>query len=208
MLFRSGVVANFSSYGPSSSGVVKPTVASVGAGTAIAGSNNLPTSGNGTSFATPNMAGLVTCLWQAFQDFTNMEIIEAVKKSSSIYSAPDNRIGYGIPNFHKAFDDLTKQRADRNLINNINNILGTDWIKVYPNPFKGSFTVLIKPQVTANATFNLYDAGGKLYLSKVVSLQQGQAQFLPFTTQPLAKGMYTLTFNDGSTKRNFKLVGQ
>ena len=106
-----GVVAGFSSYGPSSDGQVKPTVASVGQGTAIANTNNQPAFGNGTSFATPNLAGLITCLWQAFPDFTNMEIIEAVKKSSSIYTTPNDRIGYGIPNFHKAYDDLFQQRA-------------------------------------------------------------------------------------------------
>ena len=56
-------------------------------------------SSNGTSFATPNMAGLITCLWQAFPEFTNMEIIQAVKKSSSTYKNPDDRLGYGIPEF-------------------------------------------------------------------------------------------------------------
>ena len=200
---NAGVVAGFSSYGPSSSGVIKPTVASVGVGTAIAGSNNAPTFGNGTSFATPNLAGLVTCLWQGYQDFTNIEIIDAIKRSSSIFTAPNDRIGYGIPNFHKAYDDLAQLRALRN----VNLILGSDWMKIYPNPFKGSFTVLIKPQKTANAVFTLYDAGGKLYLSKTVALQQGQAQFLPFNTiQPLARGMYTLKFNDGITKRSVKLL--
>ncbi len=199
----SGIVANFSSYGPSSDGRVKPTVASVGVGTAIAGLNNVPTSGNGTSFATPNMAGLITCLWQAFQDFTNLEIIEAVKRSSSIYSTPDTRIGYGIPNFHKAYDDLTQQRFVRRMAT----ILAGDWMKVYPNPFYTTFTVLINPQRTANANFTLYDAAGKLYLSKTIALQQGITQFLKFdNVQPMARGIYTLKFNDGSTKRSVKLV--
>jgi len=64
-----GVSASFSSYGPSSDGRIKPTVASVGQGTAIAGLNDQPTFGNGTSFAAPNLAGLITCLWQAFPDY-------------------------------------------------------------------------------------------------------------------------------------------
>ena len=200
-----GVVANFSSYGPSSSGVVKPTVASVGVGTTIAGSNNTPTSGNGTSFATPNLAGLVTCLWQAYQDFTNIEIIDAIKRSSSIFTAPNDRIGYGIPNFHKAYDDLAQLRALRN----ITAILGTDWMKVYPNPFKRTFTVLINPKISANASFKLYDAAGKLYVTKSVVLQQGQPQIIKFNNlQPLARGVYTLRFDDGSNKRTIKLLSQ
>ena len=158
----SGVIGSFSSYGPSSDGRVKPDVASVGVGTALSSTTGTIITGNGTSFATPNMAGLITCLWQAFPEFTNMEVIQAVKKSSSIYNAPDNRIGYGIPNFRIAYDDLNQQRALRN----INTILGDDWIKVFPNPFKNNFNVAIKPQHTSNGVFKLYDASGKLYFIK------------------------------------------
>ena len=86
----SGVIGSFSSYGPSSDGRVKPDVASVGVGTALSSTTGTIITGNGTSFATPNMAGLITCLWQAFPEFTNMEIIQAVEKSSSIYNAPDD----------------------------------------------------------------------------------------------------------------------
>ncbi len=201
----SGVVGNFSSYGPSSNGQVKPTVASVGVGTALSSPSGTIISGNGTSFATPNMAGLVTCLWQAFPDFTNMEIIQAVIKSSSIYNSPDDRIGYGIPNFHKAFDDLNQQRA----LKNINNILGTSWIKIFPNPFSDNFSVAIKPKNTATAIFNLYDASGRLHFSKQVSLQANQNQVIKFENfQPLQRGIYTLKFSDEVSKQSFKLVVQ
>ena len=202
----SGVPAGFSSYGPSSDGRVKPTVASVGQGTAFANLNNLPAFGNGTSFATPNLAGLITCLWQAFPEFTNMQIIEAVKKSSSIYTAPDDRIGYGIPNFHKAYDDLFQQRV----LLQVNTILGTDnWIKAYPSPFKGSFSVLIKPKYSGTATFKLFGTDGKLYLSKTVTAQQGQPQFISFNNlQPLAKGIYILRYINLLEKGSIKIVAQ
>jgi serine protease AprX len=203
----SGTVAGFSSYGPSADGQVKPAVASVGVATAISSTDpdGHIISGNGTSFATPNMAGLVTCLWQAFPDFTNMEIIQAVIKSSSIYNAPDDRIGYGIPNFHTAFDDLTRQKVLRN----INNILGNTQIKVFPNPFTNNFNIAIKPKHTATATFRLYDALGRLYVSKQFPLQEGQAQLIQFDNlQPLQRGVYNLKFSDGQSKQSFKLIAQ
>ena len=201
----SGVVASFSSYGPTSDGRVKPTVASVGQGTAIAGLNNLPTFGNGTSFATPNLAGLITCLWQAFPEFTNMQIIEAVKRSSSIYTTPNDRIGYGIPNFHKAYDDLFQQRA----LLQVNIILGNDWIKAYPNPFKQNFTLLMKPTYTGSTTFKLFDSKGNLFLIKQVTGQQGQAQIITFDNlQPLAKGIYILHYANVLGKGNIKIVAQ
>ena len=201
----SGIIGSFSSYGFSSDGRVKPTVASVGVATAISSPAGTIIKGNGTSFATPNMAGLVTCLWQAFPEFTNMEIIEAVKKSSSIYNTPNDRIGYGIPNFRIAFDDLSQQR----ILRNINTVLGNDRVKMYPNPFRDHFTVLIKPENTAIATFRLYDMAGKLYFSKQFSLQAGQAQAIQFDhLQPLQRGVYILKFSDGKSKQSLKVAMQ
>ncbi len=201
----SGAVANFSSYGPSSDGRIKPTVASVGWETVLSSTSGPLQTGNGTSFATPNLAGLVTCLWQAFPDFTNMQIIEAVKKSSSTYNTPDDRIGYGIPDFKKAFDDLSNQRT----IKNIAAVLGDQFIKIFPNPFKDNFTLAIKPTLTSVATFNLYDASGKLFFTRKISLQEGVIQIIHFNQmQPLQNGLYILKFSDGKNKKSFKLIVQ
>lgn len=201
----SGIVGGFSSYGPSSDGQVKPAIASVGVGTALFNVNGQVASGNGTSYATPNVAGLITCLWQAFPEFSNMEIILAVEKSSSIYNNPNDRIGYGIPNFHIAYDALLQQRIAKNM----SSILGNKTIKIFPNPFSNEFSVLVKPSTTAAGTFGLYDVSGKLYLLKSVNLVQGQIQFFKFDSfQPLARGLYILRFSDGSKSESFKVVVQ
>ncbi len=107
----SGQVGSFSSFGPSSDGQIKPDVASVGVGTTIQSTSNTVTSGNGTSFACPNMAGLAACLWQGFQEFNNMKIIDALRKSGSIAIAPNDRIGFGIPDVKKATMLLLKDVA-------------------------------------------------------------------------------------------------
>jgi hypothetical protein len=106
-----GVVASFSSYGPSADGRIKPDVVSVGVATMLQAPNNTIAASNGTSFACPNMAGMATCLWQGFQEFNNMRIIRALKEAGSIYSSPDNRIGYGIPDMKKAFTTLLTEYA-------------------------------------------------------------------------------------------------
>lgn len=105
-----GEVAGFSSYGPSSDGQIKPSVASVGWNTVIANYfDGSPTIGSGTSFACPNLAGISTCLWQAFPEASNMEIIQAIESNSSNAKNPDNRTGYGIPDVKKAFVALQKK---------------------------------------------------------------------------------------------------
>lgn len=106
---KSGQVANFSSYGPSSDGQVKPDVASVGLNTIVVHPNGQPFSGNGTSFACPNLAGLATCLWQAFPEVNNMSVINAIQQSANKVNNPDDRTGYGIPDMKKAFVLLLKK---------------------------------------------------------------------------------------------------
>ena len=106
----SGVVGSFSSYGPSSDGQIKPSVAAVGVNAVIANpSTGQPGFGSGTSFACPNMAGLTTCLWQAFPEINNMGIIGVMQQSATRATNPDDRVGYGIPDMKKAFVKLIKQ---------------------------------------------------------------------------------------------------
>ena len=106
----SGVVGGFSSYGPSSDGQIKPSVAAVGVSAVIANPNTgQPGFGSGTSFACPNMAGLTTCLWQAFPEVNNMRIISVMQESATRATNPDDRVGYGIPDMKKAFVKLIKQ---------------------------------------------------------------------------------------------------
>ncbi len=106
-----GTVAANSSYGPSADGRIKPDVASVGVNAMIQLTNNTIGAGSGTSFACPNMAGLATCLWQGFPEYNNMRIVRAIKEGGSIYSSPNDRIGYGIPDMRKAFSALLTEFA-------------------------------------------------------------------------------------------------
>lgn len=121
----SGVVGSFSSYGPSSDGQIKPSIANVGVNATIASpSNGQPTFGSGTSFACPNMAGISTCLWQAFPEVNNMTIINTMQQSATRANNPDNRVGYGIPDMKKAFVMLVKQLYTQSAVtSNCNTIL-------------------------------------------------------------------------------------
>ena len=101
-----GTVWPGSSYGPSSDGQIKPDVASVGLSAVVQGTGNTVSANTGTSFAAPNMAGLGTILWQAFPEVNNMRIVRAIREAGSIASAPNDRIGYGIPNMKTAFGRL------------------------------------------------------------------------------------------------------
>lgn len=100
--------ANFSSYGPTADGRIKPDIVALGRRIGVASiySENVNAS-NGTSYAAPLITGLVAALWQAFPFKTNQEILDAIRLSSSQATNPNNEIGYGLPNFKKAYELLS-----------------------------------------------------------------------------------------------------
>ncbi|MFN0081362.1 MAG: S8 family peptidase [Ferruginibacter sp.] len=105
-----GNVAGFSSFGPSSDGQIKPSVAATGAKAVVASPNTgMPVYSNGTSFAAPNIAGLTTCLWQAFPEYNNIAILDAMQKSANNFATPNDRTGYGVPDVKKAFVILLRK---------------------------------------------------------------------------------------------------
>jgi len=90
---------------------VKPDLLSIGAPGVIESSAGTVTTGLGTSFATPKMAGLGTCLWQGFPEFNNMKIRAALWAASDSATTPGNHRGYGLPNMKKAFVSLVTDFA-------------------------------------------------------------------------------------------------
>ena len=160
-----GQVAGFSSYGPSSDGQVKPAVAAVGWLAIVANSSTgQPSYANGTSFACPNMAGITTCLWQAFPEISNMGIIDVLELSATKYSNPDNRVGYGIPDAKKAFVMLqkrlfTKQSSLSNCIVQLRFSLKTDntMSQVIERKLPGASDYTTLTTLQNNAAWGLHD---------------------------------------------------
>lgn len=149
----SGSIAGFSSWGPNSAGNVKPNIVSVGQGTIIANGAGNPVSGNGTSFSNPNIAGLITCLWQAFPEYNNRKIIDAVQKSAHRYNNPDERFGYGIPDMRKAFYLLKSEKSQTQFG-------GTRWFRATPNPFDNQISAAFIADNSGEVKLYLKNAAG------------------------------------------------
>lgn len=99
-----GKIGNFSSYGPSSDGRIKPEVCAVGVWTQLINPGGNIVTSNGTSFATPLLAGLAASLWSALPDENAMQIRSRIIRSADRYLNPDTQqYGYGIPNAWKAY---------------------------------------------------------------------------------------------------------
>lgn len=190
----SGNIAYFSSYGYT--GKVKPNIASVGSGTALYSSSG-PTYGSGTSFSNPNINGLIACLWQAFPQFNNMTILNAVYKSADRYSTPDNRYGYGIPNMQKAYNWL-KNKQNLQLYGNEWLITGTD--------FTNKIAFKLVGRLDGNATVKLADENNKTVATLSFKTEEEEVYDKTFDgLENLTGGKYFLQYTDGVNSRTIVL---
>ncbi len=155
-----GIRASFSSIGPTYDGRIKPTLMAMGQGDAVANSTDSVTRASGTSFSSPVLAGMSACLWEAHPTATNMQIIQALKKTASRAANPDNRMGWGIPNFAKADAYLDQwlgvsSPGARNVV-----------LKAYPNPFTTAFTVQVPDKISGPFQLSLFSPDGKRVFRK------------------------------------------
>ncbi len=186
-------IAPFSSYGPSSDNRVKPDIASIGWNTFLISTNGTVAQGNGTSFSNPNIAGLVACLWQAFPEFSNKEIIEAVRKSGDRFNNPDVRTGYGIPNMRLAYEMLEKERK----IRKAKAILKSDRLRIYPNPITDQFTIVYNAKTNGKLSVQLLSMEGKLIRNISYDVSENEYYFFNLNgLGNLASGQYLLSYQD------------
>ena len=107
-----GKRAEFSSFGPSSDGRIKPELVAPGDQVVVAGNIGISLGlSSGTSLASPMLAGSMASLWSAFPKKTASEILEAIFSVADQDNKPDNARGYGLPDMTKAWILLGEMQA-------------------------------------------------------------------------------------------------
>ncbi|RAJ12985.1 S8 family serine peptidase [Olleya aquimaris] len=186
-----GTYASFSSQGNSTQPTQKPDVVAQGQASYVILNNDTITTLNGTSFSAPILAGGIVCLWQALPTLSNAEIMQLVRESASQYNAPDNLLGYGIP-------DLSIALAQGLSIVEFQNQNTT--LKIYPNPVKNQLTFEI-PSQYEQASVKIYDILGKKVIeTTVTSMQQN------INTATLAKGVYLVKIEANDLSLTKKII--
>ena len=95
--------SRFSSKGLTADGRIKPDLVALGSGSCVVVGSGEIGYGSGTSFATPILAGMGICLWQALPQLSPQELIDLLRQSGSQAERPDAELGYGLPNLYKAY---------------------------------------------------------------------------------------------------------
>ena len=197
--------SSFSSAGPSADGRVKPEIVARGTAAATVNTGNAGVSYvNGTSFSGPIIAGISTCLWQAYPSATSIEIREAIIQSAHQYDNPDDLFGYGIPNYGDAMTYLENTLGIPPMKKPLVSIIQ----RVFPNPFEDNITIELRaPQGGYDkGMMTLYNASGfKVYESQII-LEGKMLQTVHITSASLASGVYYFEYIGQNTKETIKLV--
>lgn len=176
--------SGFSSIGPTADGRIKPTAMACGDSATIAVGNSGISYGNGTSFSSPIMAGMVVCLWQSHPEMLVMEVYEAIKESGSYADDPDNYMGWGIPNFNGADSILTSIEPPS---------YGDELISVSPNPFSNRLNVYINIDSAENISIEIINMAGEIVLYRQYKITKFDKSFeLTSGLNSLPQGLYFL----------------
>lgn len=180
--------AFFSGFGPGYDNLVKPDVMTMGQATVYAAVDGTIRTGNGTSFSSPVMAGGAALLFQACGgEKSNMEIIEAIRRSAHRYTVPSDSMGYGIPDLWKALRLIRPEAAEN---------LDKELILVYPNPATNTLRVQSKWLLGMESIrYEIYDVNGRLMISgksMLPSASEIAVVSIMWAEGELSPGRYTL----------------
>lgn len=186
---QKGFYAAFSSKGSVAQPSQKPDVVALGLGSQVINEYDEVVNNNGTSFSSPILAGGMACLWQALPNATAAELIQYIRASASQYAAPDDRLGYGIPDFEFALSQALALSLERE-----------QEFKVFPNPVSQKLSIQRKHNLEDQMA-HIYDMMGK---------QVGKSQRLDAAStidvSGLSAGMYVLSVLSNNSSFNFKFV--
>jgi subtilisin family serine protease len=181
---------NFSSVGPSADGRVKPNVAAQGTSVIVIQETGATAPASGTSFSSPLISGLAAGIWQAYPYLSNMELLQYIQRSSSNYLNPNEKVGYGIPNFKKA-KELIEFNANNKLF-------------VFPNPVSDGPIVINfgKEEIGKEIILTVHDVMGRLVFKETIA----SADLYYGLNADWAKGIYLLNITTPVNKYFFKVL--
>ncbi|GAA4499022.1 S8 family serine peptidase [Hymenobacter ginsengisoli] len=199
--------AGFSSYGPTADGRIKPTLSAMGVASAVLAPNGTAVRGNGTSYACPELAGLVAGFWQANPTLTAQQVIQALEAGASQAQNPDNTLGYGIADFVAAYNRLhpgaplaAKAAA------------ASEGLAIFPNPSHLSELMLALPASLRGQVLRVRvrDVKGALIGEQLLPASPAATAALRLPGRVLAPGTYVCTVQPvaGGATQSVRFVRQ
>ena len=187
-----GSPSDFSSYGPTVDGRIKPDVVAQGSNSAVIDQFGNITTSSGTSFSSPITAGAVASLWGAVPTLTNDVVMQAIRESADKYNNPTDKLGYGIPDFGEALNSLLTVGIEEQMLENN--------FALYPNPVTTQINISF-PKSAENAEFALYNVLGEKILQSRISTMKNSID-----VSGLSSGMYIASITSNNKTTSYKII--
>ncbi|MCX5752711.1 MAG: S8 family serine peptidase [Candidatus Krumholzibacteria bacterium] len=192
---RDGVIASFSSRGPTTDGRIKPDFTAMGVGVRSVALSAGYGSYNGTSYAAPIVAGVFALLLEIHPEWSPMEMQDTLRATSSRSSTPDNTYGWGIP-----YAMLTARPAEP-----------VSYSTAYPNPFSIATTIYVSLRSPRSVTVRVHDCRGSMIksLAERRAIQRSLTLSWDGTNERgdrVASGVYFLAIGLGGSTKTIKAV--
>lgn len=190
-------IASFSSIGPTADGRIKPDVVALGTSVVVGKIDGSIGLNNGTSFASPLVAGLVAGIWQANRKLTVPQLLEKVRASGSNFETPNNQIGYGIPNFVRAQNNILLS-VNENLLHSFN---------IFPNPVIAGELFITSEKNYNHRSFNvkIHASNGMLILDKNMTFSH-DSEPVALNINDLPPGLYGVTITSNKLSEKVKII--
>ncbi|MBU1355042.1 MAG: S8 family serine peptidase [Candidatus Edwardsbacteria bacterium] len=206
-----GIIASYSSRGPTYDGRPKPEVCAQGTQVYLA-SWTTTTSygrGSGTSCSTPLVAGACALILEAHPDWTPMQVREALMMTASRSTSPDsNTYGWGIIDTWAAIHYSASGATGENPQPRVGPGLA---LSCRPNPMRSEAVISFTMPRPGSAKLSVYDITGRLvYQSPTINAAPGNNQFSwygrDYSGRLLGNGVYFCRVNGGGQAGIIKIT--
>jgi serine protease AprX len=186
------VKSSFSSVGPTTDNRIKPDVVALGSGTSVIKPSGTLGTTSGTSLASPLIASLAAGILQTYPFLTVSEIYAIIVESCSQALHPDNKLGYGIPNY-----TVAKGLIETSKLN--------DEIVLYPNPVTGSSVKIALKNPSEEVHVLIYGTDGKKIKESTFAIMR-ENNPTEYDLSLLSAGMYFIKVSTGNSHKTMRLV--
>jgi hypothetical protein len=140
--------------------------------------SNSVVQGNGTSFSSPIMAGMVTSLWSSNPAVSPAAVKRAIQQSADRFLTPDTLYGYGMPNFQQALSVLAVEEQSHSQ---------DAMLSIYPNPTSSLLNIFLNTIDNSELYIKIYNMQSVLVVERKIAIQGGRALL---NVSSLASGIY------------------